>query len=185
MKRELVLIILFFVVNVAFGQTIESKQNDSLKQKNVNLFREIYWNNLPKAKGWINDYERVFSEAEERKLDSVVSRFERETSVEIVIVTIDTIKIAKETFDNLSLHIAKKWAIGKKGKDNGILIALSKGYKRIRIQNGNGITKIISDEQTKEIIEQDFIPEFKKGNYYKGVLDGINKLIEVLKLKIQ
>lgn len=185
MNRKLVLISLFFISNVAFAQTIERKQNDSLKQRAVNLFREVYWNNLPKPKGWINDYERVFSEDEERKLDSVISKFEKETSVEIAVVTIDTIKVAKEKFDDLSLHIAKTWGIGKRVKDNGILIALSKGYKRIRIQNGNGITKIISDEQTKEIIEDDFIPEFKKDNYYKGVLEGINKIIDYLRLKIQ
>lgn len=185
MNGKLVLIILFFIANVAFAQTIEKKQNDSLKQREVNLFREVYWNNLPKPKGWINDYERVFSEDEERKLDSIISKFEKETSVEIAVVTIDTTKVAKEKFDDLSLHIAKTWAIGKKGKDNGILIALSKGYKRIRIQNGNGITKDISDQQTKKIIEDDFIPEFKKGNYYKGILTGVSKLIEILKLKIQ
>ena len=41
----------------------------------------------------------------------------------------------------------------KSRKKNGILIGISKGYRKIRIQNENGIEKIITDEETKSIIE--------------------------------
>lgn len=81
------------------------------------------------------------------------------------------------------MHIAQTWKIGKAEKDNGILIGISKGYRRIRIQNGNGIEKIITDEETKKIIENYFIPEFKKGEYYKGTLNGLREIINVLKSK--
>lgn len=71
----------------------------------------------------------------------------------------------------------------KKHKDNGVLIAISKGYRQIRIQNGNGIEKIITDNETKEIIDNFFIPDFKKGNYYDGTLKGLVELINLLKPK--
>lgn len=185
MDRNLILLFLFFLINISFSQTISKKQSDSLKQEIVKTYREVYWSTLPKQKGWINDYEKILSDNEEKKLDSLISKYERETSIEIAIVTIDTIKVAKNNFESLSLHIAKTWGIGKKGKDNGILIAFSKGYKNIRIQNGNGIEKIFSNEDTSKIIENDFIPEFKKGNYYQGLANGIIKIMEYLRGRIQ
>jgi len=92
-------------------------------------------------------------------------------------------KTSKDKFEDLSLHIAKTWGVGKKYKDNGILIAISKGYRQIRIQNGNGIEKIITDDETKEIIDKYFIPDFKKGKYYDGTLKGLIELIKLLKSK--
>ncbi len=186
MKLKLLfpLFFLFLVTNLN-AQNTEIVEKDSLRIKSIELFRDIYWNNLPKPVSWTNDYENLFSEIEQTKLDSIISKFEKETSIEISIVTIDTIKTAKEKFDDLTLHIAQTWQIGKAEKGNGILIGISKGYRRIRIQNGNGIEKIITDEETKKIIENYFVPEFKKGEYYYGTLNGLCEIIRLLKYKTE
>lgn len=180
---KLKLLFFLFLVSNLNAQNTEIVPKDNLKTKSIELFREIYWNNLPKPVSWTNDYENLFSDVERTKLDSIITKFEKETTIEISIVTIDTIKTSKEKFEDLTLHIAQTWKIGKAEKDNGILIGISKGYRRIRIQNGNGIEKIITDEETKKIIENYFIPEFKKGEYYKGTLNGLREIINVLKSK--
>lgn len=177
------ILLFFFAINLN-AQNTEVIKNDSLKNKSVELFRKIFWENLPKPVSFTNDYENLYSDAEQTKLDSIITKFEKETTFEIGIVTIDTIKTSKENFNNLSLHIAQTWGIGKKDKENGILIAISKGYRRIRIEHGNGIEKIIIEKETSEIIENYFIPEFRKGEYYKGTLNGLNEIIKLLKSKL-
>lgn len=181
MKLKL-LFFLFLVYNLN-AQNTEIVENDNLRKKTIEQFREVYWNNLPKPISWTNDYENLFSDVEQTKLDSIISKFEKETSIEISIVTIDTIKTSNEKFEDLTLHIAKSWKIGKVEKENGILIAISKGYRKIRIQNGNSITRIITDEETKKILENYFVPEFKKGEYFNGTLIGLCEIINLLKLK--
>ena len=183
MKFKL-LFLLFLAVNLN-AQNTEISQKDSLKAKSIELFREMYWNNLPDPVSWTNDYENLFTESEQKKLDSVIAKFEKETSIEISIVTIDTIKISEEKFEDLTLHMARTWKIGKADKDNRILIGISKGYRRIRIQNGNGIEKIITDDETKNIIEKYFIPYFRKSEYYDGTFIGLGELIKLLKNKIE
>ncbi|CAM3694426.1 TPM domain-containing protein [Flavobacterium chungbukense] len=184
MKKYTVLFFLLLVTIGATGQTNKKLKTNSTKE-NLTEYRQIFWNNLPKRVNWTTDYEGIFSDAEEEKLNNLISNFEKETSMEIAIVTIDTIKVAKENFDDLSLHIAKTWAVGKKGKDNGILIGFSKEYRKIRIELGDGTIKILSEKETKEIIENNFIPEFLKGSYYQGILNGTTKLMEVLRMKIK
>lgn len=184
MKTIFILILsLFTSLNVCGQQTDNVITRDTLKEKSLSSFRQIFWDNLPKATNWTNDYEDLYSNDEQIKLDSIISKFELETTIEIAIVTIDTTKTTKDKFDDLSLHIAKTWGVGKKYKDNGVLIAISKGYRQIRIQNGNGIEKVLSNDETKEIIDKYFIPEFKKGNYYEGTLKGLTELIKLLKSK--
>jgi uncharacterized protein len=131
--------------------------------------------------GWVNDFEKIFTEEENLKLDSILSKFEKKTSNEIAIVTIDSSWITKEKFDSLTLVIANKWGVGKKENNNGILIGISKGLRKIRIQNGKGIVPKLSDKETKLIIDNYFIPEFKNGNYFKGCFAGILEIMRKIR----
>ena len=182
MKKIILFVFLLLIAINVSGQTNE--KTESTSKQNLAISRQIFWDSIPKPLGWTNDYEAIFSDAEEEKLNNLIANFEKETTIEIGIITIDTVKTSKDKFDALSLHIARTWGVGKKGKDNGILIGLSKGYRKIRIELGNGISKVISDEEAKEIINNYFIPEFKKGNYYQGMLNGITEIMERLRVKI-
>lgn len=176
---------LFFLILLlnnlhAFSQEMNQHTIDSLKVEAVEIFQNLYWLNPIKRYGWVTDYEKLYSKNEIKILNDLINEFEKETSAEIVIVTLDSLRANSANFDDLSLRIAQKWGIGKSGKDNGIVIAISKHYRKIRIQNGNGIEKLINDDETKLIIDNYFIPEFKNENYYSGTLNGIIELMKRL-----
>ena len=88
--------------------------------------------------------------------------------------------VTKNNFDALTLKLANAWGVGQKDKNNGILIGISAGYKKMRIQNGRGIEKILSDSVTRVIVDSSFIPLFKKDHYFNGTLVGINAIIKKL-----
>lgn len=150
----------------------------------IDTYRKGFLKILPSPSGYVNDFENIFSENEESILDSLIAAFEATTTIEIALVTLDSSATARDNFDDLTLQIANQWGVGKKAENNGILIGISKGHRRIRIQNGYGIEKILSDEETKKIIEEYFIPEFKATNFYQGTLKGLNEMMRVLKDKI-
>ncbi len=131
-----------------------------------------------KPLGWISDYEHIFSDSQISELDSIISDFEKETANEIAIVTIESSWTTKEIFDSLTLAIANNWGIGKKDKNNGILIGISTGLRKIRINNGYGIEAKLTDAETKKIIDDIILPEFKKGNYFEGTKNGILALMQ-------
>lgn len=181
--------IVFQVLILLFAFSMKAQTGDTLKlesKKSVSLelYRQVFWDDLPNPHNWTNDYENLFSDEQETKLDQIISDFEKETTVEIAIVTIDTSKVSKDKFEDLSLHIAKTWGVGKKEKSNGILIAISKGYLKIRIQNGDGIVLFLSDDETAKIIRNEIIPYFKKEDYFEGTKAGILKLIELLRKRL-
>jgi uncharacterized protein len=130
-----------------------------------------------KALGWTSDFEHIFTKDQILVLDSIISKFEKETTTEIAIVTIDSSWTTKESFDSLTLAIFRNWGVGKKVKNNGILIGISTKLRKIRIQNGYGIETILSDAETKKIIDNTIIPEFKNGNYFEGTKNGLLALM--------
>lgn len=181
--------IVFQVLILFFAFSMKAQTSDTLKlegKKSVSQesYRQVFWDNLPKPHNWTNDYENLFSNEEETKLNQIISDFEKETTVEIAIVTIDTFKVSSEKFNDLSLHIARTWGVGKKEKSNGILIAISRGYRQIRIQNGDGISLVLSDDETAEVIQNQFFPYFKKEDYFEGTQAGILKLIGLLRKRL-
>lgn len=137
--------------------------------------------NIPFSYGYVNDYEKKFTDNQKIILDSLIGAFEKQTTIEIVILTLDSSQTTAIDFNDLTLKIAKKWGIGKKNKDNGILIALSSSLRIIRIQNGYGIEKVLTNEDTQKIIDIYCIPQFKKGDYFVGTKQCILAIIDKLK----
>ena len=131
---------------------------------------------LPKLKREINDYEFIFTVEQLVKLTLIIREFDKNTSNQITIVSIDS--IGKYTnFDKFAVDLSNYNGIGLKEKDNGLSIVFSKNLRKIRISTGLGTEKILTDDICKKIIDQTIIPEFKNGDYYSGIEKGLKELI--------
>ena len=179
LKKILATIIICFLLLICYSQI----KTNTFKTDTRSLVdsSNIYFT----PKGWVNDYENLFTEQEILTLDSMIADFEKKTTIEIAIVTIDTNACTKNSFDDFTLELARIWGVGKNESNNGILIGLSKGFRKIRINNATGIENLISDTETKEIIQNEMIPAYKNDNYYLGTILGIEKLILVLNTKMK
>lgn len=135
---------------------------------------------FPQPIGYINDFEDILTDEQEMKLTIIIKNHEQETTDQIAIATLTSLE-PYENIDDYSLDLANYWGFGQKNKNNGILIALGKGLRKIRIQNGYGIEERLTDMETKRIIDDIMIPEFKKDKYYEGLKKGLEAIIEELK----
>lgn len=140
-------------------------------------YRQSIWNTLPAAIGWVNDFENLFSEDQEDSLERIISHFERKTSIEIAIVTVDSNMVAANKFNEFAYRILKEWGIGKLAKSNGIVILLCKDYQKLYVFCDFGIDKYLTDNEKSRIINDDFVSYFQKNNYYEGTLNGLRALI--------
>jgi len=146
----------------------------------LNAFKHFFNDTLPAPKNYVSDYENIFTPAEEDSLNRLIASFEKETTNQVAVVSFDTTMISKQNFDPLTLQLARVWGIGQKEKNNGILIGICAGYKKMRIQNGTGIEKVLSGEATKAIVDSSFIPFFKQSDYFNGTVTGIHAIIQYL-----
>src|SRR5690606_388276 len=79
------------------------------------------------------------------------------------------------------VQLGRKWGIGSKDKNNGILVLVALGDRKITIQTGYGAEGALPDVITKEIIENDIKPYFKTGSYYEGLDAGTTSLMKYMK----
>ena len=182
MTKSLFIRLFLFTVSV-FGlsnsSTAQLSSKDSLLQASRKLTVEI-----PSAVGFVNDFEQLFSANEIDSLTRLIVRLNTELDIQLAIVTLDSTYTNANDFDAFSLILAKEWGVGEAKKDNGILIAVSKSLRKMRINNGYGIERFLSDQETAEIVNRQCIPNFKIDDFFKGTTAGIEEIkVKILKNK--
>ncbi len=70
----------------------------------------------------------------------------------------------------------KKWELGVKGKDNGLLFIFALDDRNARIEVGYGLEGDITDLNANRLLKETILPNFKSGNYFKGVISGLDRL---------
>ena len=161
------------------------KAGEENKKGTTRRSYQAWQNRLEEPVGYINDFEGIFSEQERKTLDSLLQQFEKRTTIQIAVITIKSSMTPIDSMDLFTRKIGQGWGVGQKDKNNGVVVGISRVYRRIRIENGYGIEKILSDAETQIIIDSCFIPAFRKAEYYSGALTGLNALMQILEKRYQ
>jgi uncharacterized protein len=131
--------------------------------------------------GWVSDYVSLFSPTEQGMLADSIAAFEKATTVEIAIVAFDSSYTTRKELDDFVTALGKRWGVGKKETNNGIIIGICPGYKRIRISTGLGMEKRLTDAQVKQIIDNTIVPQYRMGNYFEGTRQGLIAIMAALR----
>ncbi len=115
---------------------------------------------------------RLLSPAEKARLRHVVEAAERETGVEIaalLVPHVDDIEAFASAYFN---HLG----VGKRGRDNGILILVVVDRRAVRIEVGRGLASTVTPDAARKIIEGVIAPQFRLGRYGEGLVRGAEAL---------
>lgn len=133
---------------------------------------------FPKPAGYVNDFAGVLDTEEEETLTNIAEKLENDTSSEIAIVTIKTTKPI--TIEEYSVKLFEKWGIGKKDKNNGVLLLAAIDDRTVKIEVGYGLEGTLPDGLCGEIIRNFIIPEFKNRQYGIGIIKGIDEIAAIV-----
>lgn len=126
----------------------------------------------------VNDYIGLLSASERDSLEETLLRFERETSIQIAVVIIDHVITGDISSD--ATAIMNQWGIGQKYANNGVLVLVAKGSRKMFIGTGRGIEEYLPDALCQRICSQTMVPHFRAGNYPAGVLAGTAEIMKLL-----
>ena len=133
---------------------------------------------IPKEQTSVYDYINLLSNSEKNNLENKLIKYSDTTSTQIVVAIISTTK--GENIGLLTPRWAQKWGIGQAKEDNGVFILLAKDDRKIWISPGYGVEDRLTAGIVGELTRNVIIPEFKKGDYYQGLNQGVDAIFEVL-----
>lgn len=131
-----------------------------------------------KPVSYVNDYTNTLSKEQILSLEEKISNFEKQTSAEIVVVIMPSLD--GDVIENVAQDIFTKWGLGKKDKNNGVLLLVAMNDRMARIHTGYGVEGDLPDLATSYIQTEVMIPAFKAGDYYTGINGALDKIIEAL-----
>jgi len=128
---------------------------------------------------WVTDKANIISDSSETQLNQMISDLEAKNGSEIAVVTVPDTK-PSATPKAFATELFNFWGIGKKGKNNGVLLLISSGERRVQIETGSGIQSILPDAKAVGIIQTEITPRFKQQDFDGGTLAGTKALVNVL-----
>ena len=128
--------------------------------------------------GYVNDYANVISPEDKDFIGRLVKELEEKTTDQMAVVTINSTQ--PETIEGYAVELFKRWGIGQKGKDNGVLLLIAVQDRTVRIETGYGLEGIIPDVIANKIILDRIVPSFKSGDYSTGIKNGTIAIISVI-----
>ena len=127
---------------------------------------------------FVTDSANIFTSAQEAALNQRLVAFEDATTNQLVVVTIE--ELGFDTIESYANGLFVQNGIGQEGKDNGLLILFSELDREVRIEVGYGLEPYITDAVASRIIRNTMIPNFKEEEYFTGINESVDQLIEFL-----
>jgi len=133
---------------------------------------------FPPLTGRVVDDAGILSDSTRAALTDMLAQHERETSNQVVVVTLKDLH--GYTIEDFGYQLGRKWGIGQKEKNNGVLLIVAPKEHRVRIEVGYGLEGTLTDAISRTIIDDYILPSFKRGDYNAGVLAGTTSMLRAL-----
>ncbi len=121
----------------------------------------VDWKAL-KPQGYVSDFAGVIDAGSKAELESYCARVEQQTGAEMALVTIQSLN--DEPIEDVANTIFRAWGVGKKGKNEGILLLLAVGDRRDRLEVGYGLEPILPDGFDGDVL-RGMRPALRQGQY--------------------
>ncbi|WP_238538964.1 YgcG family protein [Novosphingobium sp. AP12] len=131
-----------------------------------------------RLQGRVNDAAGLLDEAAERRLADRLRTLEDRTGHQMVVVTAPS--LGGKDIAEYTLDLARRWGIGREGHDDGVVVLVAPGERRVRIEVGRGLEKTLPFAVCYTVIQHDMLPRFTSGDFAGGLDHGTASLIAKL-----
>jgi uncharacterized protein len=121
----------------------------------------------PPLSARVTDLAGLLSSAERARLEDKLAAYERESGHQFALLTLPSLD--GDPIEDYSIRVVEKWQLGKKGKDDGLLLLIAKNDRKMRIEVGYGLEGSITDAVSARVIRGTLTPAFRSGDYGAGI----------------
>lgn len=133
---------------------------------------------FPELTGRVVDEAGILDADTRTRLEKLSADLEAKTTDQLVIVTLKSLQ--GTSIEDYGYQLGRKWQIGQKDKNNGVLLIVAPNDKRVRIEVGYGLEPTLTDAIASVIIQNSILPRFRAGDFAGGVRRGAEDIVQVI-----
>ena len=137
---------------------------------------------VPPLHGHVTDEVGMLTPDERQRLEAVLTDYETKTGSQIAVLLVASTE--PEAIEQYGIRVTDAWKLGRKGVDDGVLLLVAKdnprALRRLRIEAGRGVQGVLTDAQSKRILEDTIAPHFRQQDWYGGLVAGVGAIATLL-----
>ena len=130
-----------------------------------------------RATDYVNDFAHVLDQTTIAQLDDICQQIDQKAHAQIAVVTINSLD--GSDIDSFAVDLFKKWGIGSKSTDHGVLILLAVQDRKYRIEVGYGLEPILPDGKVGGF-GREAVPLLRQNNYSGAVVLMTSRVADVI-----
>jgi uncharacterized protein len=133
---------------------------------------------------YVNDFADIIGAQSEKRIETMLRAAKKDRDVEVTVVTINRLSDynSRPPIATFATGLFDHWGVGNPDRNDGILILVSKGDRKMRIALGSGYPNSY-DDRAKNVIDNYFLPYFKQDRYSTGIEVGVEETLKRLTLE--
>jgi uncharacterized protein len=164
MKKFTSILLFVFASFLAFAQQGQSFSIDKVISTPPNPARLV------------NDYANILTPDQNQALERKLYQFDDTTSNQVTVVIVP--RLDGKDIADVAIELGRTWGVGNKKSNNGVVLLISVEDRKLNISPGYGLEKSLPDLVCQQIIENIIVPDFKGNDYYAGIDQGTDAIIQ-------
>ena len=137
---------------------------------------------VPVLSAHVTDQAGMLSADQRSRLEAVLADYESKTGSQIAVLLVKSTE--PEQIEQFSIRVTDAWKLGRKGVDDGVLLLVARdnpaALRRLRIEAGRGVQGVLTDAQSKRILQDVIAPHFQREQFYDGLVAGAGAIATLL-----
>src|SRR6184192_1045055 len=126
---------------------------------------------------YVNDFAHVLDQGTVAQLDGICQQIDQKAHAQIAVATINSLD--GSDIESYAVDLFKKWGIGSKATDRGVLVLLAVQDRRYRIEVGYGLEPILPDGKVGGF-GREAVPLLKQSNYSGAISLMTSRVADVI-----
>lgn len=131
---------------------------------------------VPALRAHVNDNADMLSPNAQAALEEKLTAYEQRTQQQFALLTVDSLD--GDALEDFSIRVVEAWKLGKKGKDDGLLLLVVKGDRKLRIEVGYGLEGDVTDAFSARVIRNVLTPALRAGKAEQGIDRAFDVLMQ-------
>nr|WP_229217516.1 TPM domain-containing protein [Massilia forsythiae] len=137
---------------------------------------------VPALQARVTDEIGMLTVQQRQSLEGVLADYERQTGSQIAVLLVASTE--PEAIEQYGIRVTDAWKLGRKGIDDGVLLLVARdnpsSLRRLRIEAGRGVQGVLTDAQSKRILQDTIAPHFRQQDWYGGLVAGVGAISTLL-----
>jgi len=132
----------------------------------------------PPATDYVVDTAGILSDSTRAHCLAIAKELDEKTGVQLAVAVVPS--IAPIDIDEYAVTLYKKWGVGSKAKDEGVLFVVAQKERRVRFEVGYGLEQLLPDGRVGGILRSAVVPHLHEDDWDGGVLAAVASVATII-----